>query len=46
MAVLGLSASTISGLTALQISFYSKAIGSNYGAQGETSMSQFKERMY
>ncbi|MBM9589577.1 hypothetical protein JWG41_03920 [Leptospira sp. 201903075] len=39
------SASTISGLTALQTSFYSRPSGFNYGAQGEAYMSQFADNV-
>lgn len=37
------SATTISGLTSLQTSFYSRISGSNYGAQGELYMSQYAD---
>ncbi|TGK53850.1 hypothetical protein EHQ16_17540 [Leptospira kanakyensis] len=39
------SASTISGLSSLQSSFYSRPSGSNYGSQGETYMSQFADNV-
>ncbi|TGL14654.1 hypothetical protein EHQ42_12585 [Leptospira levettii] len=39
------SASTISGLTSAQLSFYSRASGSNYGPQGEIYMSQFADNI-
>lgn len=39
------SASTISGLTSAQLSFYTRASGSNYGPQGEMYMTQFADNV-